>query len=150
MIPMTGVTLVAPNMSKSNVLLAPSMRIHLGGAVSYLNRLVLVPVLLALVLPLLRRESEGWYVAHRWSAPDESHSLQVFMWPPDTATRVHDHASWGAYACAVVSSLRSATSAWTLDVARPRAFEEVLGAGVERRRWCVDRAALRRGHPQHR
>ncbi len=150
MIPMTGVTLLAPNMSKSNVLLAPSMRIHLGEAVSYLNRLVMEPALLALVLPLLRRESEGWYVAHRWRAPDESYSLQVFVWPPGTATRVHDHASWGAYACALVPSSRSATSAWTMDVARPRAFEEVLGAGVERRRWCVDRAALRRGHPQHR
>jgi hypothetical protein len=101
MIPMTGVTLLAPNMSKSNVLLAPSMRIHLGGTVSYLNRLVMEPALLALVLPLLRRESEGWYVAHRWRAPDESYSLQVFVWPPGTATRVHDHASWGAYACAV-------------------------------------------------
>ncbi len=95
MIPMTGVTLLAPNMSKSNVLLAPSMRIHLGGAVSYLNRLVMEPALLALVLPLLRRESEGWYVVHRWRAPDESYSLQVFVWPPGTVTRVHDHASWG-------------------------------------------------------
>jgi hypothetical protein len=95
MITMTGVTLLASNVGKSTVLLAPSMRIHLGGAVSYLNRLVLEPALLALVLPLLKRESEGWYVAYRWSAPDESYSLQVFVWPPGTATRAHDHASWG-------------------------------------------------------
>jgi hypothetical protein len=121
--------------------------IHLGGAVSYLNRLVLEPALLVLVLPLLKRESEGWYVAYRWSAPDESYSLQVFVWPSGTATRSHDHASWGAYACALVPSSRSATSAWTMDLAGPRAFEEVPESGVERRRWCVDRAALRRGHP---
>jgi predicted metal-dependent enzyme (double-stranded beta helix superfamily) len=40
-------------------------------------------------------------VAYRWSAPDGSYSLQVFVWPPGTATRIHDHVSWGAYACAL-------------------------------------------------
>jgi len=60
MIPMTGVTLLASNMGKATVLLVPSMRIHLGGAISYLNRLVLEPALVALVLPLLKREGEGW------------------------------------------------------------------------------------------
>ena len=96
---MTGVTLLASNVGKSTVLLAPSMRIHLGEAVSYLNRLVLEPALLALVRPLLKRESEKWYVAHRWRAPDESYSLQVFVWPPGTATRVHDHAPGGLRLC---------------------------------------------------
>jgi hypothetical protein len=144
---MTEVTLLAPDKSKPNILLAPPMGLHLGEAVSYLNRLVKEPSLLALVHPLLKRESEGWYVAYRWRAPDESYSLQVFVWPSGTATRSHDHASWGAYACALVPSSRSATSAWTMDLAGPRAFEEVPESGVERRRWCVDRAALRRGHP---
>jgi len=101
MIPMTEVTLLSPDTSRPNVLLAPSMGLQLGEAVSYLNRLAKEPALLALVRPLLKQESEGWYVAHRWRAPDGSYSLQVFVWPPGTATRIHDHASWGAYACAL-------------------------------------------------
>ena len=101
MIPMTEVQLLALDRSKPNVLLAPPMGLHLSEAVSYLNRLVKEPASLALVLPLMKRESEGWYVAHRWSAPDGSYSLQVFVWPPGTATRIHDHVSWGAYACAL-------------------------------------------------
>ena len=90
---MTEVTLLAPDKSKPNVLLAPPMGLHLGEAVSYLNRLVKEPASLALALPLLTRESEGWYVAYRWSALDGSYSLQVFVWPPGTATRIHDHTS---------------------------------------------------------
>jgi predicted metal-dependent enzyme (double-stranded beta helix superfamily) len=98
---MTEVTLLAPDTSKPNVLLAPPIGLHLGEAVSYLNRLVKEPALLTLVRPLLERKSEGWYVAHRWRAPGGSYSLQVFVWPPGTATRIHDHASWEAYACAL-------------------------------------------------
>jgi len=41
-----------------------------------------------------------WYVARRWDAPDGYFSLQVFVWPPGTRTMIHDHSSWGAYACA--------------------------------------------------
>ncbi len=62
MIPMTEVQL---DTSKPNVLLAHPMGLNLGEAVSYLNRLTKEPSLLALVRPLLKRESEGWYVAHR-------------------------------------------------------------------------------------
>jgi predicted metal-dependent enzyme (double-stranded beta helix superfamily) len=40
-------------------------------------------------------------VAHHWKAPGRSYSLQVFVWPSRKATRIHDHASWGAYACAL-------------------------------------------------
>jgi hypothetical protein len=66
-----------------------------------------------------------------------SYSLQVFVWPPGTATRIHDHASWGAYACARGCYLRGALRAPGRRVpARPCAFEQVLGTGVERRR-CV-------------
>ncbi len=90
---MTEVTLLAPDTGKANVLVAPPMGLHLGEAISYLNRLVKESSLLALVRPLLVRESEGWYVALRWRAPDGSYSLQVFVWPPGTATRIHDHAS---------------------------------------------------------
>ena len=54
------------------------------------------------VLPLLEEahSAERWYVARRWDAPDKSFSLQVFVWPPGTRTMIHDHSSWGAYACA--------------------------------------------------
>jgi predicted metal-dependent enzyme (double-stranded beta helix superfamily) len=54
------------------------------------------------VLPILEeaRSAERWYVARRWGAPDGSFSLQVFVWPPGTWTKIHDHSSWGAYACA--------------------------------------------------
>jgi predicted metal-dependent enzyme (double-stranded beta helix superfamily) len=54
------------------------------------------------VLPFLREAhgAQRWYVARRWDAPDGSFSLQVFVWPPGTRTRIHDHSSWGAYACA--------------------------------------------------
>ena len=54
------------------------------------------------VLPFLQEahSAEKWYVARRWEAPDRSYSLQVFIWPPGTRTMIHDHASWGAYACA--------------------------------------------------
>src|SRR5919199_3640592 len=103
MIPTAEVPLLAPDTSKPNILFAPPMGLHLGEAVSYVNRLVEDPALLALIQPLLKQESEGWYVAHRWKAPDGSYSLQVFVWPPRTATRIHDHASWGAYACALGS-----------------------------------------------
>lgn len=54
------------------------------------------------VLPVLEeaRDEERWYVARRWDAPDRSFSLQVFVWPAGTRTMIHDHSSWGAYACA--------------------------------------------------
>ena len=54
------------------------------------------------VLPLLgaARDAERWYVARRWEGPDGSFSLQVFVWPQGTQTMIHDHSSWGAYACA--------------------------------------------------
>ncbi len=97
------VPLLAPNTSKPNLLVAPPMGLHLGEAVSYLNRLVKEPTFLALIHPLLKRESKDWYVVYHWVAADGSYSLQVFVWPPGTATRIHDHASWGAYSCALGS-----------------------------------------------
>jgi hypothetical protein len=59
------------------------------------------------ILPLLEvaRCAEGWYVAHRHDAEDGSFSLQVFVWPPGTDTKIHDHSSWGAYCCAIGSVL---------------------------------------------
>src|SRR5918995_3075881 len=54
------------------------------------------------VLPVLVEadDAERWYVARRWDAPDGSFSLQMFVWPEGTRTMIHDHSSWGAYACA--------------------------------------------------
>ena len=59
----------------------------------------------SLILPLLE-EARGrgdWYVAYRHDSEDSSHSLQVFVWPPGTGTKIHDHSSWGAYCCAIGS-----------------------------------------------
>jgi predicted metal-dependent enzyme (double-stranded beta helix superfamily) len=44
--------------------------------------------------------AEDWYVAHRHDAKDGSFSLEVFVWPPGTRTKIHDHSAWGAYCCA--------------------------------------------------
>ena len=57
------------------------------------------------VLRLLK-ESEGagsWYVARRYDGEDGS--LKVFVWPPGTGTRIHDHSSWGVYHCVMGSVL---------------------------------------------
>jgi predicted metal-dependent enzyme (double-stranded beta helix superfamily) len=60
------------------------------------------------ILPLLkeaRGTEEDWYVAHSYEGKDHSYSLQVFVWPPSTETKIHDHSSWGVYCCAVGSVL---------------------------------------------
>src|SRR5215210_5583957 len=44
-------------------------------------------------------------LAYRQDDPDRSYSLQVFVWPPGSTTRVHDHSSWGAFCCVVGSVL---------------------------------------------
>jgi predicted metal-dependent enzyme (double-stranded beta helix superfamily) len=52
------------------------------------------------------RGAEGaWYVAHSYGGKDHIYSLQVFIWPPSTETKIHDHSSWGVYSCAVGSIL---------------------------------------------
>jgi predicted metal-dependent enzyme (double-stranded beta helix superfamily) len=58
------------------------------------------------IRPLLEeaRGVEGdWYVAHKLGDKDRTYSLQVFVWPPNAETMIHDHASWGVYCCAVGS-----------------------------------------------
>ena len=57
------------------------------------------------VLPLVDETAEDWYVAHRHDFPDGSYSLQIFVWPPGSRTRIHDHSSWGGFFCAVGSVL---------------------------------------------
>jgi predicted metal-dependent enzyme (double-stranded beta helix superfamily) len=58
------------------------------------------------VRPLLEeaRDAAGdWYVAHSFGGEEHTYSLQVFVWPPGTETKIHDHSSWGVYCCAVGS-----------------------------------------------
>jgi predicted metal-dependent enzyme (double-stranded beta helix superfamily) len=60
------------------------------------------------IRPLLE-EARGavgdWFVAYSFGGEDQAYSLQVFVWPPGTETKVHDHTSWGVYCCAVGSIL---------------------------------------------
>ena len=60
------------------------------------------------ILPLLREPrgtEKDWYVARSYKSRDHSVSLQIFVWPPSTKTKIHDHSSWGVYCCAVGSVL---------------------------------------------
>jgi predicted metal-dependent enzyme (double-stranded beta helix superfamily) len=78
-------------------------------AAPYLARLVENGAFLeAEIRPLLEeaRATRGdWYVARRYEGEDHSFSMQVFVWPPGTRTKIHDHSSWGAYCCVVGSVL---------------------------------------------
>jgi hypothetical protein len=72
----------------------------------FLVRLVSDPAFLNLwVFPLLKQAelAQDWYVAHRHDSPDGTYSLQVFVWPPENMTKIHDHSSWGIFCCAVGS-----------------------------------------------
>ena len=72
-------------------------------AARYLADLVADPDFLASkVLPLLdvADDADNWYVASRYEGEDDAYSLKVFVWPAGTGTQIHDHSSWGAYACA--------------------------------------------------
>jgi predicted metal-dependent enzyme (double-stranded beta helix superfamily) len=93
--------LLSRDTSKSNDLFSPPMGLTMEQAVTFLDRLVREPAFLAWIVPLLERESDSWYVASRRKALDGSYSLQVFVWPPGSRTRIHDHSSWGAYCCAL-------------------------------------------------
>jgi predicted metal-dependent enzyme (double-stranded beta helix superfamily) len=59
------------------------------------------------ILPLLKKAKyvRDWYVARQYDGEDGSYSLKIFVWPAGTGTRIHDHSSWGAYACALGSVL---------------------------------------------
>jgi predicted metal-dependent enzyme (double-stranded beta helix superfamily) len=91
-------------------------------AAPFLAHLVKDPTFLeAEILPLLdeaRGTEEDWFVAHSYEGKDHSCSLQVFVWPPGSATRIHDHSSWGVYCCAVGSVLEERYERWD-DGSRP-------------------------------
>ena len=84
----------------------PPAQVALGKAIPILSDLVNDAHFLAShVLPLVEEWAEDWYVAYRHDDPEHSYSVQVFVWPPGSATRVHDHSSWGAFCCVVGSVL---------------------------------------------
>ena len=98
----TRITFTPP----TGALYGPAEELALRDVVPVLSRLARDPDFLALrILPLLEqaRKAEDWYVAHRHDDPEHCHSLQVFVWPPGSATRIHDHSSWGAFCCIVGS-----------------------------------------------
>jgi predicted metal-dependent enzyme (double-stranded beta helix superfamily) len=73
-------------------------------AVPVLAHIVKNPTYLeAEILPRLEeaRGEVDWYVARSYEGKDHSFSLQVFVWPPSTETKIHDHSSWGVFCCAV-------------------------------------------------
>jgi predicted metal-dependent enzyme (double-stranded beta helix superfamily) len=84
------------------------MELALQQAAPFLTHLVRDPAFVEFeILPLLQaaKGREDWYVARRYDGKDHSFSLQVFVWPPSTETRIHDHSSWGVYCCAAGSVL---------------------------------------------
>ena len=96
-------TALAQGASELQELSAQPIQRALPRAAAFLARLVQDRSFLrSHVLPVLEeaRGAERWYVARRWDAPDKSFSLQMFVWPSGTRTMIHDHSSWGAYACA--------------------------------------------------
>jgi hypothetical protein len=78
-------------------------------AAVYLARLVEDPTFFEVEIRPLLEGTEGrgtdWYGAGKHEGNDRSFSLQVFVWPPGTRTRIHDHSCWGVYCCAVGSVL---------------------------------------------
>ena len=80
----------------------------LRDAVTVLSHLAGDPGFLARhVLPLVEeaKRAEDWYVAYRHDGLARFCSLQIFVWPPGSQTKIHDHSSWGAFCCVVGSVL---------------------------------------------
>src|SRR5919107_4982266 len=96
-------TLLTPDTNNLQKICDLPTELALQRAAAFLARLVKDPDFVASrILPSLKGAShaQDWYVAHRLDADDGSFSLQVFVWPPGTRTKIHDHSSWGAYCCA--------------------------------------------------
>lgn len=96
-------TLLAPHTDELRKLSELPTEQALPLAAAFLARLVKDPDFVASqILPSLEEagDTEDWYVARRHDGEDGSYSLKVFLWPPGTGTKIHDHSSWGAYACA--------------------------------------------------
>lgn len=55
------------------------------------------------ILPLMEQTEciKDWHLAYCYEGEGGSCSLQIFVWPPGSETKVHDHSSWGAFCCVV-------------------------------------------------
>ena len=105
---MLSVSLAATELGELGTLSELPPEPALRGAVSFLARLLRDRAFLdGHVLPLLieAEEADEWYVAQSCEGEDGSYSLQVFVWPPQSRTQIHDHSCWGAYCCVVGSVL---------------------------------------------
>jgi predicted metal-dependent enzyme (double-stranded beta helix superfamily) len=95
---------LAPDISEPEKLPELPTELTLQGAAPLLACLVRESKFLgSQILSLLEKAErrKDWYVAHHYDGRDGSYSLQVFVWPPGSRTRIHDHSSWGAFCCAV-------------------------------------------------
>jgi hypothetical protein len=94
----TTTTALAPGAHRLREISESPAGSALPRAAHFLSRLVKDPVLLREeILPLLdgAEGREDWYVARRHEDEEGLYSLQVFVWPPGSRTRIHDHSSWG-------------------------------------------------------
>lgn len=101
-------TLVVPDESGLEGLSGLAPETALREAVPILADLALDGTFLADCIPPLleeAREITDWYVAYHHEGQNGAYSLQVFVWPPGSRTKIHDHATWGAYCCVVGSVL---------------------------------------------
>jgi hypothetical protein len=79
-------------------------KLALQVAVPILSHIVKQPAFMhSQVLPLLEQAGRAtdWYVARRHNGKNRAYSLQIFVWPAGSETKIHDHASWGALCCVV-------------------------------------------------
>ena len=99
-------TLLAPCMNELAEICDLPTESALRRAVPFLEGMADDRDFLQSVVPSLLEEAEGaggWYVARRYE--EDAYSLQVFVWPAGTGTRIHDHSSWGVYRCVAGSLL---------------------------------------------
>ena len=91
--------------------------LSLREALPVLSRVVSAPDFLdSHVLPLLEEagRAEDWYVAYHHDDPDCSYSLRVFVWPPGSATKIHDRSSWEPSVVSWDPSWKNATNVPTM------------------------------------
>src|SRR5215207_5751144 len=109
-------TLLAVDTNDLQMLSELPTELALQQASPFLAHLVKDPTFLqAEIRPLLEeaRTTEGdWYVAKRYEGEDHSYSLQIFVWPPRTETKIHDHSSGEFTAVLWDPYTRSAMSVW--------------------------------------
>lgn len=101
-------TLTTPCADELSAICGLPQEIATPRAAAFLNSMVEDPGFAASEVRRLLREAEdaeNWYVDRRHEDEERRYSLQVFVWPPRTGTRIHDHASWGVYRCVAGSVL---------------------------------------------